>query len=94
MKPEHLSLSAIALTVLLGGGGLGLNYQSNAGVTKELKELRDASIQVNDTLKTIDKTFERADKRFDKLESMVESLRAENSDLKQKIALLEVKHAK
>jgi hypothetical protein len=65
MKAEHLSASAIALTLIMGAGGFGINLSSNAKVQESVEEIRINMQHVTDGIRASEKNQDKVEKMID-----------------------------
>lgn len=90
-KQETLSWAAIVFSVLAGGGGFGLNVQSNKDVSTQLRTLNDVVIELRADVKQMKESSERKDRRDDKQDDKLDKSASEVQELRQRVSVLEAK---
>jgi hypothetical protein len=91
MKSEHISVTAIVIAILSGGGGLTLNSFSNAAVIRKLDEVSTSITRIEEDRKAIAEDRRRTDAQLAVQAKVISDDHDEIAALRLKIAVLETK---
>lgn len=89
MKPEHYGISAIVLTIILGGGGVGINLNSNKDVAAKLETFNITMTKYEGALQATNVDKARLEAMIVKQGDLVERLRDEISTVKEELKVLQ-----
>lgn len=89
MRAEHVSILALVITLLGGGGGLGMTVSSNNAVVKKLEEVTLTLVDIRATMRANDADKVRMEAAIHENQSAIERLRAEVAEARQRLAIIE-----
>lgn len=88
---DNAILAAFVITILGGSGGTIFNIRSNNAVADKLDALTLKTVEIQVTLKNNDTDKARLEQEVRDSKDVIEHLRAEMSDVKSAIKVLEAK---
>lgn len=91
MKSEHVSISALVLTIIMGGGSLGLNFSSNKEVIAKIEMLTVTMGKFEEAGKATVERNAKLEAKVDKQQDVLDRLKDQVAALHESVHVLEAK---